>query len=131
MSRPYKSYTLVFKKGGFIAVDESNVQKAIEILNEVFATCLLVGITTNSVRETELDHVSINENNEITGYSSELNSMRTTIRERSYDLDLFTIKFSRETVSVEKLESIIGMSEQITEDEFMKYQLFHLLTYHP
>ena len=49
------------------------------------------------------------------------------IRDRSNDLDLFTIKFSRQTISVETLESIVKKSEQITSDEFIKNQILHIL----
>lgn len=127
-SVPYKGNKVVVRKGGFITVTESDKLRAKEYLNEIFATALINDIPSYAVRETELDSVTVEEDSgRMVGYMSQMDSMRSTIRERLSDTNISLIRFERENVSQEKLKEIIRKSERITSNGFKKNQLLDML----
>lgn len=127
-SVPYKENMIVMKRGGFITVTESDKLKAKDFLNEIFATALIKGIPSYAVRETELDNVTVEENTgRMVGYASQMDSMRSTIRERLSDTSISLFRFEREIVSQGKIREIIEESERITSKELDKNQLLDLL----
>lgn len=55
----YKGRSLIVESDGFLAITETNKEKALDLLNEIMGTALLLKIPNIKIREFELIHVEI------------------------------------------------------------------------
>jgi hypothetical protein len=76
----YKGNKVVVSKDGFIAITAEDKLRAIDMLNEIMATAILLDMPLFAIRENEVGEVRIHPSDlTITWYSQELASIRTII----------------------------------------------------
>lgn len=125
----YKEKIITVDKDGLIAIGEENRETAVEMLNEIMATALLLGLPTFITRELEIGEVKIDsESLKITGSQMPLISMRTKLtQERWQTFSPTFIPLERKIISKDELIEIIQHAERITRNEGIRNFLNFIL----
>jgi hypothetical protein len=124
MTTMYRQYPLIVTRDGYLAIGIKEKPKALEFLNEIMSTLLLLGIPTYVIREVDLGEATFGESGSSATWSP--------ISPRSW---LFGQRFSTYptlptkeiVVGKEKINKAIKWSEIITANERIKtlISLFH------
>lgn len=136
-SSKYKTSKIVFRQDGFIGIcsdDHSDYvhrkEKAMEILNDILATFLVLGLPCHAVREPEIADIRVEPQTltiaVVTWYSDVHES-------RFRDADLWgnvlpsALLLNRTTIREDVLPSVVSIAEELTKDEVKRNLLAFLL----
>lgn len=122
----YKNKILIIHNDGFIAI-EGNKKESTNILNEIMATAILLGIPASMINESELGSVLINpENREIEIPHFKVNSMRTSLYRSQYET--FTdIRIDRIELAEKEISGLFSTAEKINNDKIHRNLLIFYL----
>jgi uncharacterized protein YutE (UPF0331/DUF86 family) len=115
LTETYKNRPLIVMKDGYIAIGESDKQKAQEFLNEIMSILLLRGIPANAVREVDLGTAVFTETSQSFGWSPL--SSRALLYERLSD---YFVSIRRISINEENMRKAIKLAELLTSDNRMK-----------
>jgi hypothetical protein len=118
----YKGFPLIALREGYIAIDTKEKAKALEFLNEIVATLLLLGIPVHVIKEADVGEAVFKEKSARWGPDR--------LRSWQYHLPfhIFSSLSARETIISEgKMRNAIKLAELLTTDERVRtlISLFH------
>jgi hypothetical protein len=116
LTAPYKGALLVAMQDGFVAIKESNREKALRMLNEIMAIGVLAGLDIIAVREHELAEVEFSDN-KIVRQSTPISSIRMVYGTQVMPGSEATpegISLTRRVIASADLKRIVHLAEQNT-----------------
>lgn len=117
ITEKYKQYPLIMTRDGYISIGTKEKPKALELLNEIMSTLLLLGVPIHVIRELDLGEALFKERGESKTWSPI--SLRAWLYKRTlYAYSPLTM--GEITVEEEKMKKAIRLSEVITSDEKIK-----------
>jgi len=134
----YKGHRVVVTRNGFIAIGIEDKARALEALNEIMATALLLKFPTFAAREIDLweigpgpeDLLMGQRGTPITELGRRVESMRNRLigneRRQMFGFMPYWPR-KRRTVALTELSDIIKQAEQITKDEEVRANMVYLL----
>jgi len=133
----YKGHKVVVTKDGFMAIGIEDKTRALEALNEIMATALLLKFPTFAAREIDLweigpgpeDLTMGQRSTPITELGRRMESMRNRLIGNEQQMFAFMPYRPRKsrTVPLTELSDIIKEAEQITKDEEVRANMVYLL----
>lgn len=138
LNTQYQNSTIVLRQDGFLGIvlqdeaDESKIRiKALESLNEIIATCVLLGIPLYTIREPDLSQITVDPNTyrivSMSWYPSTYGSPSQKQEDMWGSILPSSLFFDRRLIPQKKLRNAISKAEEWTKDKIKRNTLMFLL----
>lgn len=122
----YKQHPFILTRDGYIAIGEKDRLKALELLNEIMSTLLVLGIPTYAIRESDLGEATFREKGASIGWGA--GGLRASLfTER---LSMYPSLIEKTLVQEEKIAKATRWADILTSDARLKTLLLLYLETH-
>lgn len=117
----YNGIPLIVQSDGFLAIGETNKEKALDLLNEIMATALFLKIPNIKIREFELINVEINhQTKDIGSWQGSTGFTRTSLLEERINGDPKWYRGHKIFLKKSDIINVIEKSKEFNQDKEFK-----------